>query len=104
MPTIQELDDRLTFIEELLKVHQLKKEFYKTTIRYVILSEDNTKILSNNGFKLVNRNESYNIKLFANLTRAREAIEESEEYKNFKVRYKRVRVTYELLEGGDVDE
>jgi hypothetical protein len=98
MPTLEELDARLTALEELLKINQLQKEFHKVVIRYAVFSSDNVKVLSYNGFKPTNDTGFYNIKLFGTISDAKKELENSKNFKNLKTSIKRLRITYELLE------
>lgn len=98
MPTIEELDARLTALEELLNINQLQKEFHKVVIRYAVFSSDNTKVLSYNGFKPTNNTSFYSIKLFGSIGDAKKELENSQHFKNLKTSIKRLRVTYEYYD------
>ena len=114
MPTIEELDARLTALEKLCNGITTPNDDIKLNgfiIRYVVLSADNKRILTNTGFKSPDNIKDSTFKLFTSTSQAREYVSNHSVYHRLKTKIVRVKIVYEFLndviernKGGDFDE
>ena len=73
-------------------------------IRYVALSPDNVKILTQGGFKKINAMKDGTIKLFHSPNDLRQYFENHNMYRKLKYKIMRVRVSYQFINEVEVEE
>ena len=66
-------------------------------IRYLVLSQDNKRILTNVGFKKADNLKDSNFKLFSTTSSAREYVSNHSVYHRLKTKIVRVKLVYEML-------
>ena len=103
MVTLEELEKRVKTLESMLfnneDLNENGNTLFKTSIKYIVFSKDEKRVLSHNGFKAVSDNKDYTIKLFNSKADAKEYITGHRLYYKVEVKYKRIKVTYEILKG-----
>ena len=103
MTTLEELEKRVKTLEAMFfdneDLNENGNTLFKTSIKYIVFSKDEKRVLSHNGFKAVNDNKGYTIKLFNSIADAKDYITGHRLYYKVEVKYKRVKVTYEILKG-----
>lgn len=109
---IDNLIARVTALEQLCRTFTASGDNINLNgivIRYVVLSQDNKRILTNVGFKNTDAIKDSTFKLFTSTSNAREYIKNHSLYRKLKTKIVRVRIAYEMLNevvarGGDTDE
>lgn len=76
----------------------------KECIRYIAFTDNNTRVLVNNGFKKVDELGDNTIRLFRCPSDIKEYVKNHSVYHRYKISIKKVRVTYEFLEEVEVIE
>jgi hypothetical protein len=74
----------------------------KVCIRYIVFTDNNTRVLASNGFKKLNELGDNTIKLFQHTGNIKDYIENHSVYRRYKIKVKKVKVTYEFLEEVEV--
>lgn len=101
MPTLEELEKRLKVLEAMffdnVDLNENGNITFKTTFKYICFSKDEKFILSYNGFKPINHNKDYTIRLFNSPANCKDFINEHKLYSKIEVKIKRVKVSYELF-------
>ena len=114
MLTLESLEKRVTALENLCNGITTPNDDINLNgfiIRYVVLSADNKRILTNTGFKSSNNIKDSTFKLFTTTSSAREYVSNHSVYHRIKTKIVRVKIVYEFLndvvervKGGDFDE
>lgn len=100
IPEIEELKQRIATLEQLCAgVNETndKLDFNGFAIRYIVVSADEKRVLTQKGFKTAKGMKDNTYKLFISASIAREYLENHYVYKKIKVKIKRVKITYEFL-------
>ena len=104
MTKLEELEKRIEKLENLLADNESSNNLNTSVIRYMILSADETKVLSYAGFKSIEKSEHTTTRLFKYPSEAMKYLNRSNTYKNMKTKIKRVLITYDFMDGSDDDE
>ena len=106
IPKLEELEARIEALERLFSGEEdvNGNEFFRTSIKYIVFTKDEKRVLSYSGFKNVEPMNDYNIRLFKSPSDIKDYIENHRLYRRCEIKIKRIKVTYELIKRGADDE